>query len=91
VLRAAAVLVALGEHGVALEDEQPGVAVGVEEGIEAEVGNVFRALERERRCGLLHPAGRSELVHAAPDLDQAPRLEEEVFVRGSKNYAGEED
>ena len=40
----ASVLVALGEHGVALEDEEPGVAVRVEEVVE-------QRLQLGRRCG----------------------------------------
>ena len=46
------------------------------------------ALERMGHRGLLHAVGRIELVHAAPDVDQALRLEEEVFVGRSASNAG---
>src|SRR6185436_7999975 len=87
----AAVLVALGKDGVALEDEEPGVAIRVQELVQPEVGHAFGALERARRRGLLHPVGRIELVHAAPDVDQALGLEEDVLVRRCERQGREQN
>ena len=68
----AAVLVALGEDGVVLEDEQAGVRVRVEEGVEHLVELRIRrgALELARCDSALHAAGGMEFVHAAPDVDE---------------------
>src|SRR5687767_3378699 len=70
VLGGAPVLVALGEDGVALEDEEPGVGVGVEEAVEEllQRGVGRGALEFPRRDRALHAARRMELVHAAPQV-----------------------
>jgi hypothetical protein len=78
----AAVLVALGEDGVALEDEQPGVGMRVEELVEQllERGGGRGALELARLGGFAHAARRMELVHAAPDVDELA-----VGVRGCES------
>ena len=79
----AAVLVALGEDGVALEDQQAGVGMRVEEGLDEQllqlrIGAVL--LELARRVGLADAAGRMELVHAAPGFDEL-----RIGVGGSKH------
>ena len=94
------VLVALGEDHVVLEDDQPGVAVVVEKGIDAELGRRARPLQRPRLGGLLHAARRVQLVHAAVQVDdalglrdllaRAMLLDEDAFVGSGKRSPGNE-
>src|SRR5262249_53904259 len=83
----AAVLVALGDDGVALEDEEAGVLVRVEKLVEAEVRRAADALQRTGLRRPVHAVRRVDLVHVAPQVD-------ELRVRrrsGNRETWGEED